>query len=1052
MANDPNAGESWLTALTGLGEELADDPDAPVTFLLGAGASISSRAPTFDQVHARLREHWSGRLSEDAELQDYLHRVPPNVKRTALRPLFRDLTPGLGYRCLAAIGASRPVWVITLNWDEAVKQACRAIGVECLDYELHEEIDAAQAAIAAARPGVVCLHIHGRLEGNIRYAKMETLSFEEPREALLCTCFDQLTVVAGASLKADTDLIRCIARDAARQGDDPPSLWVLNREAPAGGLAVDVHDWLRSHGSSYNQVTDQSVDFDRALLRLRELQRGVVLTERFPSAPLPGAQELVIPHPQLLEPMWDSSLTVIVGDPTLGKTTLAQSFAHWLSLTHECELEVLAASGPFECMDALADAAAARKPVILILDAPYGDTSEPIPSPDLRARIEDLFACAPASRVLLTSRLGNWKEGDWEPEQGSLTTPAALRLSGNPEDWYSDTSLRAYLELRAVQFPRPDMPRLCEALQRRDLNTPAQITAALQGFDLRRDGDASAVVDKRRYIERLLGQGAPEAALLLLVRLQEYAEHVVTHAELTAAAGIAGEPPTLGMLHRYDMDGVARMRLLHSTDRDAVDGAMRACPDAVQSRIVQLGASVYWLGEAFAVWHAIEGADNRRTTKELRANWGTALLAPMAGRSTQRAARLALRLAREASDFWALCEVTYEVTRLWEGLRREGRFASTYLELVSSRPAGVFALLEPLIFWHDTKASQIWNHIGIGIETISDDYLAGLIFDSLVWRPDALSPERLETYAQRLIETAATRPELQGAIAFACAYHPDGADSLRAAGFQAQLEDLRIHDERQARGAMRLFAFHYLHECRNRALLPRRDYGESLRRYLGHKQRPPGPPESQLVPTALVRDIARHERYRGWALHAALNYGIVHGRLPDTLLIELASAEILDRDSGILSAVLACQIPRAITPHLRSYFARTVNKEALLHAMRSGLQIDGTHASRPRFQISRAVPDIYADLQIHWDSMPKRLPGRDHGRLMEQIRSAAANIAARAGGPPAWALQEVVRTAAYGDLRAIATAFAARDGDNETLEQALEVAAGVYAAEHPRRR
>ena len=74
--------------------------DSPITFVLGAGASTSSGAPTSAEVADTLRRGTRVRLGNDPHHN--LHEIVDDEVRSLLAPLFSDVSPGVGYRLLAA--------------------------------------------------------------------------------------------------------------------------------------------------------------------------------------------------------------------------------------------------------------------------------------------------------------------------------------------------------------------------------------------------------------------------------------------------------------------------------------------------------------------------------------------------------------------------------------------------------------------------------------------------------------------------------------------------------------------------------------------------------------------------------------------------------------------------------------------------------------------------------------------------------------------------------------------------------------------------------------
>src|SRR4051812_29819849 len=79
----------------------------PLTFVLGAGASLSSNAPTTPSVNERLQEATKYRLGD--LVRERLHEIVDDDVRDAVAPLFGQIRPNVGYRLLAALSRVRRV-------------------------------------------------------------------------------------------------------------------------------------------------------------------------------------------------------------------------------------------------------------------------------------------------------------------------------------------------------------------------------------------------------------------------------------------------------------------------------------------------------------------------------------------------------------------------------------------------------------------------------------------------------------------------------------------------------------------------------------------------------------------------------------------------------------------------------------------------------------------------------------------------------------------------------------------------------------------------------
>src|SRR6476646_6075583 len=126
-----------------VGSYLAGQAAATVTFLLGAGASLSSGAPSTPQVIAELTEKFPEEFPS-SEISEGMDAISDPQVETAIRPLFEKIEPHVGYLSLAALARKTRVLIVNLNWDPAVEiAALERIGVKCKSIMLDEKGDLA---------------------------------------------------------------------------------------------------------------------------------------------------------------------------------------------------------------------------------------------------------------------------------------------------------------------------------------------------------------------------------------------------------------------------------------------------------------------------------------------------------------------------------------------------------------------------------------------------------------------------------------------------------------------------------------------------------------------------------------------------------------------------------------------------------------------------------------------------------------------------------------------------------------------------------------------
>ena len=270
----------WLKQLRSFGEYIAlgeKDDREPLCFVLGAGASLSSAAPKTKTLIKRFNKLTDGRFgAEPANRRGAVESITEDEKRRAIKDLFRDVKPYVGYRCLAAMGFTRRVHIFTLNWDTALDEACRQAGVLLASISLDDGPKALSSALEDNGPGVVIIHAHGQLDRDhpLRWDTLETLSIDDECQGILMErVFRYTTVVAGASL-GDLDLQELIGKLSAKDlaPIDTRPMYLLAHQASTGVLGANIEDWLVSRRSRFNHVVDPAVDFDLAMIALRSAQ------------------------------------------------------------------------------------------------------------------------------------------------------------------------------------------------------------------------------------------------------------------------------------------------------------------------------------------------------------------------------------------------------------------------------------------------------------------------------------------------------------------------------------------------------------------------------------------------------------------------------------------------------------------------------------------------------------------------------------------------------------------------------------------------------------
>jgi hypothetical protein len=173
----------------------------------------------------------------------------------------------------------RRVFVMNLNWDDAITQACDAVGTMCVDFDIADSQSDWPDRWDHDGPGLFNAHIHGRLGESCRYGRLETLTFNagESEHLLRCGLANTMACI-GASVTAETDLARLFEQRALRENPIRPdaSHWYFVR----GDEGVEADDRLRlalTFAPLFNYAKGPDLDFDRVGVLITDAALGVAL-------------------------------------------------------------------------------------------------------------------------------------------------------------------------------------------------------------------------------------------------------------------------------------------------------------------------------------------------------------------------------------------------------------------------------------------------------------------------------------------------------------------------------------------------------------------------------------------------------------------------------------------------------------------------------------------------------------------------------------------------------------------------------------------------------
>jgi hypothetical protein len=1068
----------WLDLADTIARDIGSEP---VTFLLGAGASMSSGAPSLEKLERRWMDSDAAAYPSRKKLFEKISTRTDPQKINPIRSLFDDVRPYIGYHCLAALSVDRPIFVLNLNWDDALEQACAAVGVEFRHMTVDRKGDLVFPVEESGRvtrvhgeeygkeppvlnekpkPGVYCLQVHGKLgdsTSGIRIGTYDTLQFTPiVKQTIINKFFCHPTIIVGASLQGEfdiVDLLRQLTQDHVKVPRVLTPIYVFSRQEKR---TTDPTDKLTQHvlytrSSDSNFRGDPAVDFDHLLLELATKLKGDDFQAPFRPTTIPSLEEIALPSPRVLGPPFHPTnhrLVVVEGDARVGRTIAAGLLAHVARICDAETPSIEVHPGPARCATALEElnSAASTESRVLILDNPFGTTGAFRENKRFAKAMSKYMTGSGRSRVIVTTRASSWRLALAESK---VKAPEQV-ISVAVDDWYHSDELSAYLESKVDLRDRPLLRR---EIHKGELATPTAIDVAVFGG---RDPRTEMIKEKVEFLRAI----SPDAAwCAILARLQELWPNGVADLPLHSASD--QKSPAFAeaqlMLRCVELDGEQYVVPAHSTDREALDCFFSEHFGDFEERLDELGRKHGSPRGACELWRAIQdlraGRVGRlqRLPEEVRLNWGATLLEeaardPNRPLAIKRFNKIRNVLLKDGQHFWSMREVVFETIRLWPTLKNDPaayKFLSDVLndkkvvgKLDSAARMGRYLVLEAMLYvqaatypgtWDMDAYTRVWDMLSVERHSLLDDPEANarelaLMFDAFTWCPPRLGPEELRRWLRDFSEGAKKCSKLRAAMLCSSLHHPEGFDLLAEQVDELPLQiDGHSFSEEDAEMASFMISWHFVHQSRARALLYRRSL-EPAHSYLLH--RIPGKLQPALVPALVerckrvVEQLSQFQEHAGWAIHLAMSIRVQRGGFDPSFAAQHI-ADLSDGDQGAIAAAMTYEIPPVLRTSFLAYFERRANLDALLDAMSKPHEIDGVTVGPPPFCASRLPWHLYGALEIEWERLEEEgIPVNDARTFLEMLFSTTADLEDEADGPDAWrALHAVAREVASGDLR-----------------------------------
>lgn len=1070
-----------------VGRYLAEQTDDTVTFLLGAGASLSSGAPATPTVINALTEQFPNEFP-DSEISEGMDAISDAQVGTAIRPLFDDIEPHVGYLSLAALAKWTRVLVVNLNWDASMEiAALKRIGISCESIVLDEKNNLAaglrqiKKCLEDPNIRIVNLHLHGRLDsGAIRLAPKRTATFEtETIKMLWNSFFTHPTVVVGASLKGERDVTGMLTAAAQRvePNAEPKNspFWIFSRQSdqtdsPDDPVAAEL---LSRNECELNFQGDPFVDFDRIMVEILAERRGRPIRDVLAKTHVGerSGGQLVFPAPKMLRKylLRNGRILALIGERKIGKTMTARLLAHWESLHNDDGIEICSHWKSANCGKAVAALREGtldlKSEDVMILDDPFSLESEKTNG----KLVADLIAIREASdapRIVVTASPRTWhRVMKTHPELGEHADMVAVKST----EWYEGHDLAGLAENAPGDHPALVTRRVLEGVA----STPERVRAVNTGEHPPHEED---VIADKLALMRELSEEVKQ--FLALVRFYELSRTVVPQVEM--AKSFKNEQTDLPpwakpMLRASELIDEEHLLFAHHTDRIAFDRLYQEDQKSLRSTVVDLAYGRSLVNEVCQMWLLISDVrkGNLDGIEELVRSssgsggrklleWGPLLLeeaahSKQARGELERILKLLLEIDGKR-DFWSLRELVYEVVRLWPELAAS-KVAADFIKdvLADSERMGCYCVLEALLYFQGAIHSGIWDRdyslqalwsrlttaLWDRIEDVDNhsDELA-LVFDALAWSRPPLTSKELLSWVRPILDALAREESLKGAVALACLYHPDGLKLFKDLKLDSPLADIRNLTEEQMARAAEMVRWHYVHQSRGRALLTRRRLEPVNPELLQREQRDRVVPKAHAdAITKFVERMATFKEHRGWAVHLAFNLRCTAGEFDDGYLGRLVS-KASDQDLGIVTAALTYRIPGGASDQVQRYFRRKPNRELLLAVMLKGCSVDtllpapAVHVAPPRFMAGRIPQLVHLELQTEWTGRLQNIPNLHTQEFPHEVFRILEE-AEREGLIDADVMWELLHFVQRGDLRPLEARRARRTPGPE-LQQWLQ--------------
>jgi hypothetical protein len=991
---------NWLAASEDFIRPLMQESGGtPLCMLIGAGASLSAGGPYTAEVVEAVRSARPGTFPDAKSVYERGHEISIREIDTAIKRLFNDLVPNIGYRCLAVMARERPIAVVNLNWDDCIPRACDKVGLSAEDHRsLHlddvDDVHATWTEFKRRGRGLLSVHPHGLLAtGDLRFATKKTLKIKEAQLDLLRELMRLHTIVVGTSLSGPHDVTDLLEAMRPQNEKETELLWVLERgdrrrepgiDTPAGR---DLRKALDARESSLNFVAAPEVDFDMFMTMLRATEVGLSwdewTKEQRGEVNLPALADLVMPNPMVTRKLLDAKNVLLTGRAEVGKSVIANLLAHWHAILAGGDTRSRKTTGFLEARNALGglvDKPATAKKIVICDDCLSVETT-PEEVAEMTATLRNADG---TMSVVMTSGPTELLSARTPPSQLDEAIDVVVLEAA---DTWTTSGLRQYARHLGAGTPEATAA-LIGQIDRCELTTPIQVKRAHRRSTAPPERYKQEQTQLCEHVEGLCRQAPEEALLLALMRMQDLS-HPHTREELlemsnAKAEEVLNDPWDLASIFQMDQE---YLRLSDDCLRKAVDRCIEKHRNPLRRKIAEGGQQLHWAITALEQWDVLHATTSspseiRKLTDVQREMFGPQLVENAI--DDENAALDAIETLRElAHDEWALKDVALVLLEHWHRLERhQEALALRDRFLADGARYGTYALFEGLLrrggwappeLWHpvQTRVLDMARGRAFGMDEQRRRRHIALSFDALLWRTAPAEDSQHRILLRKLLDAATDDSVLRTMFAVAVAYHYDRAVALKLPGLDQLLGPSAGVTEDQAQEMAWLVAWHFVHQSRNRAVASRRFFNSThtsmrtagrqrlLDRHFQERELPE-PWASQVK--NVVQALGRWKSTAGWGLHLMMNIHATAGTFVPDKLEEIVQRTDSD-DQGLIAAAIA-YVPAGDTHEtIKPLICSGDGRRALLAGLGNGVLVNGVRVISPRFLLTH---DEWKELRKRW--------------------------------------------------------------------------------------